>query len=527
MNVHFSIDSIAVRDARLFGWGWVLDPDRTIATCELEVPLADGRRWQCAGLFHGRREDVAAAFPGIEHAAATGFALRGAAPTAIAPGTAIFRVRYEDGGLREWSLDGFPDAFATGGPRSDLQRFLEAVRTRGWIVALRQAARALQLRAAGWWGVLRAAVDRLQTPLRDPIVVFDHAMGGGANRARERMVREYLAAGRTVALVTPVLAELAYRLEVRAADRRWAIQETGLESILGRLGRARPTYVEVNDLVTFGEVGMVLEWCLARQADGCTLRYHLHDFHAACPAFTLVDRNDRFCGIPDYATCAACLPANHAHTLGFHQHVAVPEWRARWQAFLERVDAIVAFSGDSVGWLERAFPGMRLDHVTVHVQEPASAPLRPVRLPARGGPLVVAAIGHLSVPKGAAMLRTLAERAAARGLPLRFVVVGTTDRPGAGVHVTGPFRRELLPDLLEGLGVGACLLPSICPETYSFVTDEMMQTGLPVAVFDVGAPPERVRAYPAGLVLPLQPDAALDGMMRAWFAAPATVARDS
>jgi glycosyltransferase involved in cell wall biosynthesis len=527
VSVHFSIDSIAVRDARLFGWGWVLDPDRTIATCELDVPLADGRRWSFAGLFQGRREDVAAAFPGVAHAAAAGFALRGAAPAAIAPGTAIFRVRYEDGGLREWSLDGFPDAFATGGPRTDLQRFLGAVRTRGWIGALRQAARALQLRAAGWWEALRAAVDRLQTPLRDPVVVFDHAMGGGANRARERLVREHLAAGRTVAVVTPVLAELAYRLEVRNADRSWAIQDSELDTVLGRLQRARPARIEVNDLVTFGDVAGILEWCLARQAEGSTLRYHLHDFHSACPAFTLVDRQDRFCGIPDYATCAACLPANHVHTLGFHQHVALPEWRARWQAFLERVDGIVAFSGDSVRWLERAFPALRLDHVSMHVQSPVAAPLRRVRPPDRCGPLVVAAIGHLSVPKGAAMLRTLAERAAARGLPLRFVVVGTTDRPGAGVHVTGPFSRERLPDLLEGLGVGACLLPSICPETYSFVTDEMMQTGLPVAVFDVGAPPERVRAYPAGLVLPLQPDAALDGMMRAWFAAPATVARDS
>jgi hypothetical protein len=34
------------------------------------------------------------------------------------------------------------------------------------------------------------------------------------------------------------------------------------------------------------------------------------------------------------------------------------------------------------------------------------------------------------------------------------------------------------------------------------VAEEVMALGIPIAVFDIGAPAERVRLYPHGLVLP-------------------------
>lgn len=527
MSVHFSIDSIAIRDVRLFGWGWVLNTGCEAASCELEVPLADGRRWKFAGVFQGRREDVAAAFPGVPHAAGAGFGLRGMAPAPLIAGTAVFRVRFDDGTTREWSLPGFPSRFQAGGARSGLRRFMALLRSQGVRVASARVIQALRQVALAWWRAVDAAVQRWRVPLRAPVVVFDHAMGGGANRARERLVQGHLSAGRTVAVITPVLAELGYRLHVRGPRGQWVLDGGDLEPLLAMLERARPAAIEVNDLVTFADVGRVQRWCLAHKSRGTALAFHLHDFHAACPAFTLVDLHDRFCAIPGYEVCATCLPANPTHTLGFHQHVALPDWRARWAEFLTQVDRIVAFSQDSIGWLQRAFPGLPLDHVVLQPPWPEVAPLRPVRPSPHRRPLVVAAVGHLSVPKGAEMLRTLATLAHERGLPLRFVVVGTTDRPCAQIPVTGPFRRDELSAILERLGVGACLLPSICPETYSFVTDELMQTGLPVAVFDVGAPPERVRAYPSGLVLPLAPDAALQAMMCAWIADAAAVEKQA
>ena len=45
-------------------------------------------------------------------------------------------------------------------------------------------------------------------------------------------------------------------------------------------------------------------------------------------------------------------------------------------------------------------------------------------------------------------------------------------------------------------------LPSIVPETFSFVAEEVMALGLPLAAFDIGAPAERIRYYTRGAILP-------------------------
>ena len=45
------------------------------------------------------------------------------------------------------------------------------------------------------------------------------------------------------------------------------------------------------------------------------------------------------------------------------------------------------------------------------------------------------------------------------------------------------------------------LIPSICPETFSYTISEAMEMGLPVACFNIGAQAERVSKYSKGLVL--------------------------
>jgi len=69
------------------------------------------------------------------------------------------------------------------------------------------------------------------------------------------------------------------------------------------------------------------------------------------------------------------------------------------------------------------------------------------------------------------------------------------------VIVTGEYKREELPSLIKKYNVGVVFIPSIWPETFSFTTEEIMMMELPLAVFDIGAPPERVRNYKKGLVI--------------------------
>ena len=63
--------------------------------------------------------------------------------------------------------------------------------------------------------------------------------------------------------------------------------------------------------------------------------------------------------------------------------------------------------------------------------------------------------------------------------------------------MTGDYRRDDLVDLIEANGINLFFFPSICPETFSYVIEEMICSALPIVAFDLGAPGERLRELPA------------------------------
>jgi len=69
------------------------------------------------------------------------------------------------------------------------------------------------------------------------------------------------------------------------------------------------------------------------------------------------------------------------------------------------------------------------------------------------------------------------------------------------IKVLGPYKREELPDIIEREGIEMVLFPSIWPETFSYVTEETIAMGLPVIVFNLGAPYERVKEYKKGKIV--------------------------
>lgn len=510
MSQHFSIDSIAMREDRVFGWGWFLDTEQTILRSELRIPLVDGTEAVLACIPGGMREDLGHAFPDVSHAASAGFMLRGHLHAHPVEGEdAQFVVWLADGTHHAIPLKDFPRAFlpvklsAAGVVLVPLwERFWQIWRDRGWRGvggSVRSRARevltGVRMRFTAW---------RMQVRLRRCVVVFDHSMGGGANRYRDELVGGELAAGNPVAVVTPQLSSLQYRLHAHFADGSNAhIVCDRAADLLHVLERARPIALHVNDLVSFDDPFSILAWCKGRHAGGAHLGFYLHDFHAVCPAFTLIDREGRYCGVPSLDACRRCLPDNATHTLGFHQNVDILDWRGPWHRFLATCDQIVVFSEASAQILRKAHPDLEPTKILLRPHRSTAPTLRAVQ-PRLAEPLIVAVVGHISVAKGALVIAEMAQIARAQGLPVRFVVIGTLDQhPGSDTYleVLGSYRAADLPDLLEQHGAGLCLLPSICPETYSYVTDEIMQTGMPLAVFDIGAPAERVALYARGLVI--------------------------
>jgi glycosyltransferase involved in cell wall biosynthesis len=510
---------VAVRERRLFGWGWFLDTDSTLRHAELRVPLVDGSEAVVACLEGAARPDVAAAFPDVAHAAGSGFMLMARLadmPDASRP--ARFVAELSDGERHEIEIHGFPQSLqAATAARSPWRRVLEHIRARG----LRSAVGTMRARSAACMRALatRLAKARLLASRPAVTVVFDHAMGGGANVYRDALVGDAVSAGMRVVLVTPRLDTLDYLVQVvseRARILCWS--ESSLEAVVAVLRRLEVRDIQVNDLVSFDDPLRVVDWCRVTHAGGAGLTFHLHDFHSVCPAFTLIDSGGRYCGVPSMDVCRRCLPANAANSLGLGRDVDIQRWRDAWAGLLDAADRVVVFSAASAAILSRAYPALTGAHkVEVRPHRAVRGGLRKV-IPGGGAVLQVGVIGNISRPKGARIVEDIARLAAERALPLRVVVIGTlqTSRVSDGhLHIHGPYAAQELPALLERYGIDLCLMPSICPETYSYVTDEIMAMDLPLAVFDIGAPAERVARYGKGCVMKVMTaEAALGDIMR-------------
>ncbi len=230
----------------------------------------------------------------------------------------------------------------------------------------------------------------------------------------------------------------------------------------------------------------------------------VHDYAAFCPRVNLLAPDatgeHRYCGEPSVAGCVRCC-ATHRDEV--YEPLHVPRLLARSAREFAGAARVVTPSADAARRLAAHFPGLA---PAVTPWEDDAAP-RTLKAP-REGRRRILTLGGIGPQKGFAVLRACAADAAARDLPLDFVVVGPSADDQAllasgRLFVTGPYREAELPELLERFDADLAFLPSIWPETWCFTLGECWQAGLHTIAFDLGAPAARIRATGRGAVLPL------------------------
>lgn len=367
---------------------------------------------------------------------------------------------------------------------------------------------------------LRAAVEAqvaiaAQSAKRGVLHVV-HARGGGT----EKYIRELIEASSTRYrhyflrihgdrfVVEPAGADGApgYAWPRPGADPRW------LRAICACL---RIGIAHVHSLVGSGD-----DLIAALACAGVPYCYSAHDMYLPCPTVYLIDSRGDYCGATtDPAACSRCLAA-------FPQYAGtdVIAWRERHRRFLAGAGAAYAPSRWAAATLAKYFPD-----IAVAVASPHAAPARPVGanelrnvfpLP-DDGRRSVGVLGAIGPEKGARMVEEMAARIRARGLPLRLVVIGYTDRqsreqsPDHVLTVHGPYRRDEIEALLDAYRVGLVVFPTIWPETFSYTLSEAWAAGRPALVPPRGALRERVDESGAGWLIEDWPevDALLDRLV--------------
>ncbi|WP_396956958.1 hypothetical protein [Nitrosomonas sp.] len=339
----------------------------------------------------------------------------------------------------------------------------------------------------------------------DMVLIVDHALGGGANYYRERRIDILLVQGRTVLLWQFSPVTLSFQLQVFRPEGESELFLVKRETWAEITDCGQITEVIFNNCVSYPDPEQMPDMFRAfLRHKRVHFTFLVHDFFSVCPSHFLLDYRRKYCGIPDIEICRTCLPRIEDGLVSMYRSRDIDLWRARWGKVLERADEVVCFSDNTRSLLLRAYP--RLSNRVITVQPHSVAYLNgSYRYPVAREPFKVAVVGDINFHKGSEVFVTLVEAARHQGIAIKFLVVGTlhTNNKPDGIEETGPYQRDELGDILTRHQVHMGLMLSIWPETFSYVTHELIKFRVPLFSFAMGAQGDAVGAYELGCIHPL------------------------
>lgn len=346
----------------------------------------------------------------------------------------------------------------------------------------------------------RKCLDLLGGTIQRPLFFVHHGFGGGATLYRDKLFREWLSRGRPVLMYLENFGTGLRVLELLCNQKQIQLR-LGQKADVGTLV-ANFAFDEVfyNNAVSFLRpegVPRLLEELKERSSARLTIAFH--DFFPVCPSWNLLSHRGEYCGLPSIDICRHCLAIN-PHVLP-NVIRDIDMWRGRWSRALRVADSLVFFSWNTAELVGKVY-SMDSGKLEVKPHKVDHGPSRKPKLDFSGG-LHIGVVGLISYPKGSQIVIELSRLVRKHSLPIRITVIGTLIGSSAPseVMVTGPYKVTDLPDIIERTGANVFLIPSICPETFSYVTSELIEMRVPVCCFDLGAPSERVREYEHGLVI--------------------------
>ncbi len=329
-------------------------------------------------------------------------------------------------------------------------------------------------------------------------LAFDHGIGGGATSYLEKKCKEKLANDEKFIIIRYIGASKEYKMICMFRKNRVELSDERLENLLDIINSVDEIWI--NELVTYPRLEETLKIIKRFNKRVCArLCFKLHDFFCICPAVTLVDENFKYCDIADSDRCDICVKTNENALMGGFENVA--DFRKAWEEFLLSCDEITAFSESSKEILKRAYPSINEIEVVPHT---TTALKKPHRKRKKTDTFNIGILGAINENKGRLIIDDCVSEIEKTGRKAHIVIIGYANKKydSEAITVTGKYKRAEVAKLVEKNDIDVFIIPSIWPETFSYTSSEIMSMKVPLAVFDIGAPPERVKDYEMGLIIP-------------------------
>lgn len=337
---------------------------------------------------------------------------------------------------------------------------------------------------------------------------LNHNLGGGATDYLQKKEKETLESGNKYVEIIYDIYENKYKLKCAYSIYSVMLYARTLDELLNELKDMQIDEIIVNELVSYPNLYLILnDIKIFKEEHRARMTMLLHDFFCICPTINLLDSDNKYCYLPEATKCEKFLKKNK--NVYYKEFGSIRQWRSSWGNFLQNCNEVIAFSENSKEIITTAYPYLNnvktIPHTIMYLPD-----LSMKKKHSR--PLNIGLLGVLSERKGLSIIRQMADIIEKQKLDINIVLIGSSEETIRSKHFkqTGKYRREELPYLVCENDIDIFLIPSVWPETFSYTTEEIMKMGIPLAVFKLGAPMERVKRYEKGLLISeISADAAL------------------
>lgn len=361
---------------------------------------------------------------------------------------------------------------------------------------------------------IAAILETVLSETAAPLAILDHSWGGGANSFRNKMIQDTLAEGRSVLLLIPAgqsIHAIAYRnnfkVECRLANLsllKHPLFRNIHEIVLNELV-SWPDLYGGNKLSAKQYMKFVQNFIEIKNHLRATVRYMFHDFFLLCPHLNLFSNQGHYCKPSQSAAeCISCIKTRMPYERYYRVESSLTgtAWRAASQELISNINEIRFFSQNSLEIVKNLLD-MKDSQVSLIPHAPQHQ-FVPIKLTT--SPLTIGFVGAISKVKGADFVVEFANYLKQHAPEVVIVIIGIIDTDVANIpdniHVHGAYQPEELPSLIDRYGINIGFISSLCPETFSYVTQELMMLGIPLVCFDIGAPADRIRNWNKGMIIP-------------------------
>jgi len=335
-------------------------------------------------------------------------------------------------------------------------------------------------------------------------LIIDHDLGGGTTDYRNRKVNALVEKKRTVIYLYPSRKHKKnYEITVLNWKDKLSFQARSFKKTMDLFTILNIKIVHLNSLVDYSgcqnKLSLINSFV---QKCRCSLDILLHDFYPLCPSYNLINYKESFCALPAFNKCQKCfkrLKQNKSDEL------SINKWRENWISLMKTASNIIVFSNSSKTIFNQVYPSFA-QKLLVKSHSLSYFKHGKLTLNAKNEQLKIGVLGNINHQKGLAKIASLGKFFKAKKTKHEIIILGKVSKIQklpSNIHVQGSYTIENLPSIIKEHNINVFFMPSIWPETFSYVTEELILLDVPIVGFAIGAQGEKIKKYSKGKTIRL------------------------